>query len=50
MWVDCILVVGMIFCYDENGLVGLCGGKKLVIVLLCGGVYSVGLLFVLFDY
>lgn len=33
------MVVGKIFCYIENGLVGLVGDKKVVIVFIVGGVY-----------
>ena len=41
-WIDRILVAGKTFRYDENGAVGLCGAKKLVIASSRGGVYSAG--------
>lgn len=41
-WIDRISVVGKTFGYGENGPVGLCGGKKLVVVSSRGGVYSEG--------
>ncbi|AIO43870.1 MULTISPECIES: FMN-dependent NADH-azoreductase [Burkholderia] len=49
-WVDRISVAGTTFRYDENGPVGLCGGKKLVIASSRGGVYSVGSPFASFDH
>ncbi|MGT2477471.1 FMN-dependent NADH-azoreductase [Paraburkholderia terrae] len=41
-WIDRISVAGKTFHYGEHGPVGLCGGKKLVIVSSRGGVYSEG--------
>jgi FMN-dependent NADH-azoreductase len=41
-WIDRISVAGKTFRYGESGPVGLCGGKKLVIVSSRGGVYSEG--------
>ncbi|AOR72515.1 FMN-dependent NADH-azoreductase [Burkholderia stabilis] len=41
-WIDRVSVVGKTFGYGENGPVGLCGGKKLVVVSSRGGVYSEG--------
>jgi FMN-dependent NADH-azoreductase len=41
-WIDRISVAGKTFRYGERGPVGLCGGKKLVIVSSRGGVYSAG--------
>ncbi|WP_241293723.1 FMN-dependent NADH-azoreductase [Burkholderia stabilis] len=41
-WIDRISVVGKTFGYGENGPVGLCGGKNLVVVSSRGGVYSEG--------
>lgn len=35
------------FKYMENGLVGLVGGKKVIVVLICGGMYFVGLVVVM---
>lgn len=49
-WVDRISVAGTTFRYDENGPVGLCGGKKLVIASSRGGVYSAGAPFASFDH
>ncbi|ABK12726.1 FMN-dependent NADH-azoreductase [Burkholderia orbicola] len=49
-WVDRISVAGTTFRYDENGPVGLCGGKKLVIASSRGGVYSAGSPFASFDH
>lgn len=39
VWIDCVVVVGCIFKYIENGLVGLVGGKCVIIVSSCGGIY-----------
>lgn len=41
-WIDRISVAGQTFRYTEQGPVGLCGGKKLVIASSRGGVYSEG--------
>ena len=41
-WIDRISVAGKTFRYTENGPLGLCGGKKLVIASSRGGVYSAG--------
>ena len=41
-WIDRISVAGKTFSYGEHGPVGLCGGKKLIIVSSRGGVYSEG--------
>lgn len=39
VWIDCLVVVGCIFKYIENGLVGLVGGKWVIVVSSCGGLY-----------
>lgn len=41
-WIDRISVAGQTFRYTEQGPVGLCGGKKLVIASSRGGIYSEG--------
>ncbi len=41
-WIDHIARVGQTFTYGEAGPVGLVTGKKLILVLASGGVYSVG--------
>ncbi|QBR03535.1 FMN-dependent NADH-azoreductase [Paraburkholderia pallida] len=41
-WIDRISIAGKTFRYTEQGPVGLCGGKKLVIASSRGGVYSGG--------
>ena len=43
-WVDNILRAGKTFTYTENGPVGLLSGKKVVIVVGSGGVYSDGVM------
>ncbi|KML53665.1 FMN-dependent NADH-azoreductase [Burkholderia cepacia] len=49
-WIDRIAVVGKTFGYGENGPVGLCGGKKVVVVSSRGGVYSEGSAAAVLDY
>jgi FMN-dependent NADH-azoreductase len=49
-WIDRISVAGVTFRYDEQGPVGLCGGKKLVIASSRGGVYSEGSPAAAFDH
>ncbi|KIQ58010.1 MULTISPECIES: FMN-dependent NADH-azoreductase [Pseudomonas] len=39
-WIDRIAVAGQTFSYSEAGPVGLCGGKKLVIVSTAGGLHA----------
>jgi FMN-dependent NADH-azoreductase len=39
-WIDRILVAGKTFRYTENGPEGLAGGKRVIIGLARGGVYS----------
>jgi FMN-dependent NADH-azoreductase len=39
-WIDRILVAGKTFRYSENGPEGLAGGKRVIIALARGGVYS----------
>ena len=41
-WLDRILVAGKTFRYTENGPEGLAGGKRVVIALARGGIYSDG--------
>ncbi|WP_322069005.1 FMN-dependent NADH-azoreductase [Paraburkholderia bannensis] len=41
-WIDRISVAGVTFRYTEQGPVGLCGGKKLIVASSRGGVYSEG--------
>ena len=41
-WIDRISVAGKTFRYGDQGPVGLCGGKKLVIASSRGGIYSEG--------
>jgi FMN-dependent NADH-azoreductase len=41
-WIDRICVAGKTFKYGENGPEGLCGGKRVVVALSRGGVYSEG--------
>ncbi|MCM2291852.1 FMN-dependent NADH-azoreductase [Allorhizobium sp. BGMRC 0089] len=41
-WIDRICVAGKTFKYGENGPEGLCGGKRVIIALARGGVYSAG--------
>ena len=49
-WIDRISIAGKTFSYRENGPVGLCGSKKLVIASSRGGVYSEGSPAALFDH
>lgn len=49
-WIDRISVAGKTFRYGEQGPVGLCGGKKLVIASSRGGVYSEGSPAAAFDH
>ncbi|MCA8295009.1 FMN-dependent NADH-azoreductase [Burkholderia sp. AU30198] len=49
-WIDRISVAGTTFRYGENGAVGLCGGKKLVVASSRGGVYSEGSPAAAFDH
>lgn len=39
MYFDWIVCVGVMFCYIENGLEGLIKGKKVYVVMVCGGKY-----------
>jgi FMN-dependent NADH-azoreductase len=41
-WIDRILIAGKTFRYTESGPEGLAGGKKVIIALARGGVYSEG--------
>ena len=41
-WIDRILIAGTTFRYGENGPEGLAGGKRVIIALARGGVYSNG--------
>ncbi|KAB0685223.1 FMN-dependent NADH-azoreductase [Burkholderia territorii] len=41
-WIDRLAVAGKTFRYGEQGPVGLCGGKKLIIASSRGGVFSEG--------
>ena len=41
-WIDRVLVAGKTFRYTENGPEGLAGGKRVIIALARGGVYSAG--------
>jgi FMN-dependent NADH-azoreductase len=41
-WIDRILVAGKTFRYTENGPEGLAGGKRVIIALARGGIYSEG--------
>jgi FMN-dependent NADH-azoreductase len=41
-WLDRLAVAGKTFRYGEQGPVGLCGGKKIIIVSSRGGVFSEG--------
>jgi FMN-dependent NADH-azoreductase len=41
-WIDRILVAGKTFRYTENGPEGLAGGKRVIIALARGGVYTPG--------
>ena len=39
-WIDRIAVAGQTFRYTETGPVGLCGGKKVIVVSTSGGIHS----------
>ena len=41
-WFDHIMVAGKTFQYGEKGVEGLAGGKKVIIALSRGGIYSAG--------
>ena len=41
-WIDRVLVAGKTFRYTENGPEGLASGKRVIIALARGGVYSAG--------
>lgn len=41
-WIDRICVAGKTFRYGPNGPEGLCGGKRVIVALARGGVYSSG--------
>ena len=41
-WIDRVLGAGKTFRYTENGPEGLAGGKRVIIALARGGVYSAG--------
>jgi len=41
-WIDRIMVAGETFRYTENGPVGLAGGKRVIVGLARGGIYSEG--------
>jgi FMN-dependent NADH-azoreductase len=41
-WIDRIAVPGMTFKYDENGLSGLCGNKRVFVASARGGIFSEG--------
>ncbi|MGG7517212.1 FMN-dependent NADH-azoreductase [Allorhizobium undicola] len=41
-WIDRICVAGKTFKYGANGPEGLCGGKRVIVALARGGVYSQG--------
>lgn len=49
-WIDRISVAGKTFRYGEQGPVGLCGGKTLVIASSRGGVYREGSAAAAFDH
>ena len=49
-WIDRISVAGKTFRYGDQGPVGLCGGKKLVIASSRGGIYSEGSPAAAFDH
>ncbi|WP_321962483.1 FMN-dependent NADH-azoreductase [Paraburkholderia sp. J7] len=49
-WIDRISVAGQTFRYGDQGPVGLCGGKKLVIASSRGGIYSEGSPAAAFDH
>jgi len=41
-WIDSVARAGLTFRYTEDGPVGLATGKKVYLVVACGGVYSEG--------
>jgi FMN-dependent NADH-azoreductase len=41
-WIDRIAIAGKTFRYTENGPEGLAGGKRVIVALARGGVYSEG--------
>jgi FMN-dependent NADH-azoreductase len=41
-WIDRLMVAGKTFRYTENGPEGLAGGKRVIIAIARGGVYSSG--------
>jgi FMN-dependent NADH-azoreductase len=41
-WIDRILIAGKTFRYTESGPEGLAGGKKVIVALARGGIYSEG--------
>ncbi len=49
-WVDMILVPGKTFHYTERGPEGLAGGKRVVLALSRGGIYSAGAPHAGFDH
>ena len=49
-WVDMILVAGKTFHYTEHGPEGLAGGKRVILALSRGGIYSAGAPHAGFDH
>jgi FMN-dependent NADH-azoreductase len=41
-WIDRLMVAGRTFRYTENGPEGLAGGRRVIIAIARGGVYSAG--------
>ena len=41
-WIDRLIVAGKTFRYTENGPEGLAGGKRVIIAIARGGIYSAG--------
>jgi FMN-dependent NADH-azoreductase len=41
-WIDRVAIAGKTFRYTENGPEGLAGGKRVIIALARGGIYSEG--------
>jgi FMN-dependent NADH-azoreductase len=41
-WIDRLMVAGKTFRYTENGPEGLAGGKRVIIAIARGGIYSAG--------
>lgn len=39
-WIDRVIVVGKTFAYTANGAAGLAGGKRMIVVISRGGIYS----------